>query len=200
MLSYPAWFSALDRAVIDAAYAKAFPPQSFFIGRRTGPLDLSQWFTESVAIQHVLAVAKVVASRLPQPFPEDRRHDLEDLLAQIILCGAKRRASPKSPLQDFEVMVREALSTSASWPARDTLPTPSVPDRLPPGLPALLTLPEARKRFKLSIDTMERMEKDGELEIHRIGKGKSRRVAVTELQRVLELAKYRKYQFPDRDR
>ena len=194
MLTYPAWCSAVDRAVIESALAEACPPQLFIVGPRSRRSwggapepDPSPRVSEPVAVQTVVKVAQVVASRRTRQDP-----DAEDLLAQIIVCVAERRASPTSPLPIFETKVHEALRACPWWSSPVPLPPASVPDKTTPyALPPLLTLREAAKRLRLSVDTLERMERDGELEIRWVGKGKKRRVSVTELHRLLALNPYR---------
>ena len=113
VLTYTAWWSALDRQLIDAALATAGLPyhRIVVLGAPTPPSGVS----EPAAVQMALDVVRVVASRLPQPFPEERRQDLEQRLAEIILLAANARISATSSLETFEAMVRDALP--ASWPS-----------------------------------------------------------------------------------
>ena len=161
MLVYPAWFSAIDREFIDAAMIEACPPVFFIFWARQNR-TLSALLPDPV--ETVLTVAKVVASRLDvrglQPLSDDRRQDLEDLLAQIMVCVTKNRTSPKRSLQEVEVMVREALSMSVWWPSLEPLPTPSASLPRTPDVPidsrSLLTLQEAAKRLNVSVSTLKR--------------------------------------------
>lgn len=112
-LTFPAWCSVLDRSVIQAALDVACPTQIFTPDTgRLSPPPLS----ESVAVESAVLVAQAVASRLPVPFPDSHRRDLDHLLAQIIVAVAARRQSPASPLPTFEAKVRDALATwRAPW-------------------------------------------------------------------------------------
>lgn len=100
MLTYRAWCSAVDRELIDSALRAVCPPVVFTLGAPDP--NPSPWVPEPVAVQNVLKVAQAVAAQLPDPLPENYRQDLESLLAQIIVLVAKRRASPKSPLETFD--------------------------------------------------------------------------------------------------
>jgi hypothetical protein len=128
VLVYAAWWSPTDRQLIDDALANAGLPYY----RIRGGGDPPSGVPESFAVQSVLNVAKVIASRLPQPLPKDCRQDLDHLLAQVILLGAKARVSPASPVPDFETMVKDALRPW--WPGatlRKTAPRHTSSPRVP---------------------------------------------------------------------
>ena len=191
MLTYPAWCSEVDCELIDSALRSVCPPVSFVLGA-PDPVP-SPWVPEPVAVQNVLTVAQVVASRLPDPFPEDRWRDLEGLLAQIIVHVAMRRTSPKSPLETFETTVQDALSACAWWPCPDPSPAPASNAPPAPGGPIdaepPLSLSGAALRLGVSIDTLERMVQRNEIQTVTVGN--RRKVPVAEIERLLASPAFR---------
>ena len=176
MLDVPVWFTRINRELIESAVETAFP-------------EVFAFLTEDEAVARALIELQRVASRLPQPFPDAYQQDLDDLLAQIIVCAFNVCTSPTTRLPAFETRVRDGLGSW--WPSSEPAP-PGVADTPPsPAPPPLLTLEEAAEQLKLSVDTLERMGKAGTLEIIQFGKGKARRVSVTEVHRLLALPQYR---------
>ena len=123
LLDYPAWCSAIDRAVIDAAVGTAgLSFQMIVVGRAGGPrVTPDPPRSESAAVQQVAIVAKVAKSRLidgrQQPALEERLRGANDLLAQIIVRAAV------GPLPAFEAAVHDALRPW--WPVAAQIKTTS---------------------------------------------------------------------------
>ena len=181
VLTFPAWYSKVDRELIDSALRTVCPPVVFNLGETDQ--DTSPWVPEPVAVQNILTVAEVVASRLPDPFPEERWRDLEGLLAQIIVLVAKRRTSPKSPLETFEATVQDALSACAWWPTQGPSPSPDSNAPTAPGAQPPLSLPGAATLLGVSVDTLTRMVDRNEIQTVTVGT--RRKVPVAEIERVL---------------
>jgi hypothetical protein len=115
MLTYPDWFSALDRRRIDQRLADQ--QARLVLSRVAFQLEYS---SEADAVQSVLAVFEVVVERLQlhrdhQPttilHPEAYR-----LLGDVIAwADVKRPSSRIVTTGDFEAMVRTALRTQSWW-------------------------------------------------------------------------------------
>ena len=125
LLTVPHWFSAVDQQVIQSAVDRACPPQMFFLDSPAVPSEPG--ITELVAVEKAVDVARVIASRLPTPFPDDRRSDLDQVLAQVVVRVAAQRASPASPLADFDAAVKDALRACSWWPSAASSGRPGTP-------------------------------------------------------------------------
>lgn len=185
----------LDKKEIQATLDRECPSFARIYVFGAGPVahrdEPSDAFSESVAVQKAVTVADVIVARFsvnPQaPSLEARRWAIYDLTDQVIMHIGARRSSPARPLADFAATVRAALLSQDTpvEPSSSTTPTPVSPvDEGPP-----LSFPVAAEQLGVSVDTIEDMEKRGEIRTMRIAK--RRKVPVAEVKRLLASAVFR---------
>jgi len=140
-----------------------------------GSFDPPRGVPEPVAIDRVLQVTRVVASRLfehwQQPPLEERQRGAEDLLDQIILQAAALRTSPSSPLPLFETRIKDALSTCAWWQS-GKIPAPTVPTEsvAPDDHQTGFTVEDVAVRLGVHHQTVRQWIRNRKLEAIRVGR------------------------------
>ena len=205
-LTYPAWFSALDRRLIndalDAAAAsatlQATPATASGVRVMTGPVQGRLFASEVAAIEALLQVFTVVVRVLAaprDPEPDDTRRRVADQLMDELVVWIGDLTPAITAYDAFAERVREARETCTWWTA---FAAPTSTESLPASLTAplnddspLLTLEEAAAQLGLkSPKTLKAMAKKGEIDIIRVSERKLR-VRQSEVNRLLAPNKYR---------
>jgi excisionase family DNA binding protein len=205
-LTYPSWFSALDRRSIDdalsAASTSATLPATPAIARGmrvlTGPLHGRLFASEIAAAEAVLQVFPVIVRVLSTPHDggpdDDTRHRVADqLFAELVVWIADLTPSVTA-VDGFADRVRDARETCAWWTEAFAAPASAVSAPVPAATPndddsPLLTLKEAAAQLKLATKTLRAMGVKGDIHIIQVGARKLR-VRQAEVNRLLAQNKY----------
>jgi hypothetical protein len=120
MLTYPKWFTALDRARIDRALAKHKPPLEITHARDL-ILLLPRYASDTAAIHAVLRVCDVVVQVLSrhrdrQP-AEVLRLEAENLRDQLVVWADTYTPSGGMTLDAFTAAVRAETEAQSWWPS-----------------------------------------------------------------------------------
>jgi len=204
-LTYPSWFSALDRRRIDdalsAAAASATQPATPATAPAhplTGPVHGRLFASEAAAIAALLQVFRVVVHVLStprdgEPDADTRRRVADQLFYELVVWIADLTPAVTTGAA-WAGRVREALERCEWWTAfaapASAVPVPAAPEAPPDADSPLLTLKEAAAQLSLSPKTLKEMARKGELNIFRPTERKLR-VRQTEVNRLLALDKYR---------
>src|SRR5262245_16429666 len=132
-LSYPEWFTAVDRRLVEEALTKhAAPPEhiiepGIFILRWRYP-------SEAAALEAVVAVYEVIASIIKDHARDDGASIAIRLRDDVIAWADPKRPTPSIDLREFRQGVQEELETRAWWPVQAPTPpatsTPSIGEQL----------------------------------------------------------------------
>lgn len=206
-LTYPAWFSALDRRRIDdalsAASASATLPATPAIAPTrimTGPLHGRLFASEDAALEALLQAFAVVVRVLSTPREDvdevTRRRVADQLFDELVVWIAD--LTPSVTAGDFGDRGHAAREACAWWAvfapspqgagqerSRTSPPVPIATSEPPSDVvdSPLLTLQEAAERLGRHDDTLKRMAERGELTVIRVGK--RLKVPLAEVKRLL---------------
>lgn len=194
-LPYPAWFTALDRRLVEQAIAAATPPDIpppvpkptdtvVFLSSFRGSFQ-----TDTEAIAAVLRVFETVLHAWRRhPEHAGELAPLEAILDSLVVWADPHRPAPKS-LEAFSEGVRTAAAPLLARLPRVSSSPPTAPA---PDERELLPIRKAAKRLGMHEDTLKGWAKDGKAEILKIGGRLKMRPA--ELERLMRLpeVRYRK--------
>jgi excisionase family DNA binding protein len=203
MVTYPLWYSALDRRRVDHALAAHQAP---VVTHEVPGRSISErkYASEAVAVQAVLAVFQIIVQVLldhvEHQTADTLRSEAHRLFGDVIAWADTPRPASAThvTLADFVTTARAERDRQPWWqqfletvqaPVVTTAPasTSSVVSQPAEDGP-LWSISEAAKRLRTSPDTVKRMIKKQELRFVIVGKRK--KIPASELKRILTEPKW----------